>query len=88
LYRTVHDREKDSYQALTPKEIRVFLLTFDEAEVQQAFKLALKITLHTLTRKSELRLAEWKDVNFETGVWTTAAQNNKTNAEHVVSMSA
>ena len=58
------------------------------SDIQQSFKLALKITLLTLTRKSELRLAEWKDVNFETCEWYIPPANTKTGVEHVVFMSS
>ena len=47
----------------------------------------MHITLLTLTRKSELRLAEWKHVNFEASEWLIPAENTKTNAEHIVYLS-
>ena len=44
--------------------------------------------MHTLTRKSELRLAEWKDVDLEARLWTVPARNTKTNVEHIVYLSS
>ncbi len=81
-------RTKKRTRALTPKEIRTFLTTLEDADVQRSFKLALQLTLHTLTRKSELRLAEWKDVDLEGGLWTIPPQNTKTNVEHTVYLSS
>jgi len=74
-------------RALSPNEIRIFLRTIDESTMQQQSKLALRITLLTLTRKSELRLAQWKHVNLETGEWLIPAENTKTNSEHIVYLS-
>jgi integrase len=80
-------RTKKRTRALTPKEIRVFVRALDEADVQQEFKLWLNITLHTLTRKSEVRLAEWKDVNLEAGEWFIPGANTKTGVDHTVYLS-
>lgn len=74
-------------RALSPNEIRSFLRTLYASDIQRQFKLSLHITLLTLTRKSELRLAEWKHVNLETGEWLVPAENTKTNTEHVVYIS-
>jgi integrase len=81
-------RTKKRTRALSAKEIRVFVRTLEEADVQRAFKLWLQITLHTLTRKSELRLAEWPHVDFEAGTWIVPPQNTKTNVEHIVYLSS
>jgi len=81
-------RTRKRTRALSPNEIRVFLRTLEAADIQRSFKLALNITLLTLTRKSELRLAEWKDVNLEAGEWFIPPQNTKTNTEHVVHLSS
>jgi integrase len=74
-------------RALKPAEIRSFLRTLHASHIQRQFKLALHIGLATLTRKSELRLAEWKDVDLEAGQWYIPAENTKTNTEHLVFMS-
>ena len=41
-------------RALSPSEIRMFLRTVDQADINRQFKLALRIILLTLVRKSEL----------------------------------
>lgn len=81
-------RTKKRTRALSPNEIRIFLRTLYGADIQRQFKLALHITLLTLTRKSELRLAEWTDVHSDAGEWIIPAANTKTNVEHVVYLSA
>jgi integrase len=75
-------------RALSPSELRSFLRTIYASDIQRQFKLAVHVTLLTLTRKSELRLAEWEPyVNLEAGEWIIPAQNTKTNAEHIVYLS-
>ena len=74
-------------RALSPSEIRSVLRTLDASDIQRPFQLALRVTLLTLTRKSELRLTEWKDVNLETGEWFIPAANTETNVDHVVYIS-
>ena len=41
----------------------------------------------TLSRKSEMLLARWEHVNFETGEWLIPAENAKTAKPHIVYMS-
>ncbi len=80
-------KTKKRTRALKPNEIRVFLRTVYASSIQQQFKLALHIGLATLTRKSELRLAEWKDVNLDAGEWFIPAANTKNNTDHIVYLS-
>jgi len=74
-------------RVLTPKEIRLYLQTIYQSNIRRQFKLALHIILLTLSRKSELLLARWEDVNFETGEWLIPAENAKTAKPHIVYLS-
>jgi integrase len=74
-------------RALGASEIRTFLRTVYGADIQRQFKLALHLILLTMVRKSELLLARWEHVNFETAEWFIPAANTKTGAEHIVPMS-
>ena len=47
----------------------------------------MHIILLTLSRKSELLLARWEHVNFETGEWLIPAENAKTGKPHIVYLS-
>jgi integrase len=78
---------KKRTRKLSPTEIRIVLRTLDDSDIRESFKLALRITLLTLTRKSELRLAEWKDVNFEAGEWFVPGANTKTGVDHTIYLS-
>ena len=74
-------------RVLSPKEIRLYLRTVYQSNIRRQFKLALHIILLTLSRKSELLLARWKDVNLEAGEWIVPEENAKTAKPHIVYMS-
>jgi integrase len=75
-------------RVLSPKEIRLYLRTVYQSNIRRQFKLALHIILLTLSRKSELLLARWEQVNFEAGEWLIPAENAKTAKPHIVYLSA
>src|SRR3546814_19188045 len=54
-------------RALTPDEIRQFLRAMQASNIRRQFKIAFQLILMTLVRKSELMLAQWKDVHLEEG---------------------
>ncbi|MGO9775954.1 MAG: tyrosine-type recombinase/integrase [Terracidiphilus sp.] len=74
-------------RVLSPREIRLYLRTVYQSNIRRQFKLALHIILLTLSRKSELLLARWKDVNLDAGEWLIPAENAKTAKPHIVYLS-
>jgi integrase len=74
-------------RVLTAKEIRLYLGTIYKSNIRRQFKLALHILLLTLSRKSELLLARWGHVNFDTGEWLIPEENAKTGKQHIVYLS-
>jgi integrase len=48
------------------------------AEFRRHFKLAFHLILAILVRKSELMLAQWKDVHFDSAEWYVPVENSKT----------
>jgi integrase len=74
-------------RVLTPNEIRLYLRTIYQSNMRRQFKLALHIILLTLSRKSELLLARWKDVDLEKGEWLIPAENAKGGKPHLVYLS-
>ncbi len=74
-------------RVLTPSEIRLYLRTIYQSNMRRQFKLALHIILLTLSRKSELQLARWKDVNLDTGEWLIPSENAKGGRPHLVYLS-
>jgi integrase len=74
-------------RVLTPKEIRLYLRTVYQSNIRRQFKLALHIILLTLSRKSELLLARWEHVDFDSGEWLIPAENAKAGKPHIVYLS-
>lgn len=74
-------------RVLTSSEIRLYLRTIYQSNIRRQFKLALHIILLTLSRKSELLLARWEHVNFETGEWLVPTENAKSDKPHIVYIS-
>jgi integrase len=74
-------------RALSPDEIRIYLHTLYRSNIRRQFKLALHLILLTLVRKSEILLAEWKDVDFQSCEWQIPAENSKTGQPHIVYLS-
>jgi integrase len=75
-------------RALSPAEIRVYLHKLYRSNIRRQFKLALHLILLTLVRKSEMLLAQWKDVDLQSGEWQIPAENSKTGQPHIVYLSA
>ena len=80
-------RARSRTRALSTEEVRSYLHTLYRSNVRRQFKLALHLILLTLVRKSELLLAQWKDVHFDDGEWHIPAENSKTGRPHVVYLS-
>jgi integrase len=74
-------------RALSPSEIRTYLHTLYSSNIRRQFKLALHLILLTLVRKSEMLLAQWKDVDLDAGEWQIPAQNSKTGQPHIIYLS-
>lgn len=75
-------------RALTPDEIRQFLRAMQTSNIRRQFKIAFQLILMTLVRKSELMLAQWKDVHLDEGEWHIPVENSKTGKPHIVYLSA
>jgi integrase len=80
-------RARPRTRALSPEEIREYLTKLYRSNIRRQFKLSLHIILLTLVRKSELRLAFWKDVDLETAEWLIPASVSKTGKPHTVYLS-
>lgn len=74
-------------RALTTAEVQVFLRAVRASNIRRQFKLAFHLILATLVRKSELMLAQWKDVHLDSAEWHVPAENSKTGKPHIVYLS-
>ncbi|RMX05715.1 site-specific integrase [Corticibacter populi] len=75
-------------RALSPLEIRLMLQQLEEIATYPTIRLALRLILLTLVRKSELIQATWDEVNFERRTWTIPKERMKGRNPHVVYLSS
>ena len=68
-------------------KIGLMLNAIDAYDGYPVTRYALKLMAHIFLRSKELRLAKWKDVDLEKGIWTIPAANMKKRREHVVPLS-
>lgn len=67
-------------RALSPLEIRMM----ESVATYPSIRLALRMIMVTLVRKSELIQATWGEVDFESATWTIPKQRMKGRKPHVV----
>ncbi len=71
-------------RVLSPEEIQLMHRQLDLVPTYPAIRLALRLILLTLVRKSELIEATWNEVNFEAAVWTIPKARMKGRRAHNV----
>lgn len=74
-------------RALSPAEIKHFYKYLECINSAPSIKLACKMLLLTLVRKSELTDATWDEVDFEHALWTIPASRMKRRTPHNVYLS-
>ncbi|QEZ46798.1 tyrosine-type recombinase/integrase [Cupriavidus oxalaticus] len=75
-------------RALSPEEIQLMCRQLELVPTHPAIRLALRLILLTLVRKSELIEATWDEVDFETAVWTIPKSRMKGRRAHNVYLSS
>ncbi|HDC4563247.1 TPA: tyrosine-type recombinase/integrase [Enterobacter asburiae] len=75
-------------RTLTPEEIGTLFRALDKVSTLPTLKLAVKLVLLTLVRKSEFTLATWKEVDFRKGTWSIPAGRMKAGRDHVIYLSS
>ena len=74
-------------RALSPVEIRLAFHQLESIATYPTIRLALRMVLLTLVRKSELIEATWSEIDFENATWTIPKQRMKGRNPHVVYLS-
>lgn len=74
-------------RALSPLEIRLMVQQLESVATYPTIRMALRLILLTLVRKSELIHATWDEVDFERATWTIPKQRMKGRNPHVVYLS-
>lgn len=75
-------------RALAPAEIQLMCRQLDLVAADSAIRLALRLILLTLVRKSELIEATWDEVDFEAAIWTIPKARMKGRRAHSVYLSS
>jgi len=78
---------KPRERTLSPEEIGVFFRALNDFSAMGTLKMALKLVLLTLVRKSEFTLATWPEVDFRKSTWTIPADRMKAGREHIIYLS-
>jgi len=78
---------KPRERALSPAEIGIFFEELASVAAWPQVKLAVKLTLLTLSRKSEILKAQWTEIDWERAVWTVPAERMKARRPHNVYLS-
>ena len=63
------------------------LRTIDEYKGNQIVRLGLLLLAYTFVRPSEMRCAEWSEIDFNSMLWAIPAERMKMKREHVVPLS-
>jgi integrase len=71
-------------RALSGNEIAVLYEYLEHVATYPTIRLAVKLLLLTMLRKSELTDAEWDEINFTDAVWTISAKRMKRRNPHNV----
>ncbi|MTW13429.1 tyrosine-type recombinase/integrase [Pseudoduganella eburnea] len=74
-------------RALSSTEIPWLYEHLEKIQSAPTLRLAVKLLLLTMVRKSELTDATWDEINFTSGVWTIPAQRMKRRNPHNVYLS-
>ncbi|MEW5560644.1 tyrosine-type recombinase/integrase [Enterobacter asburiae] len=75
---------KPKERSLSPDEIRIFFRSLDTISAMGTLKLAIKLVLITMVRKSEFTHATWTEINFHKSTWTIPQARMKGGREHVI----
>ncbi|MBK9520603.1 MAG: tyrosine-type recombinase/integrase [Rhodocyclaceae bacterium] len=74
-------------RSLSPEEIGLMYHYMDRVGTSPQYRVAAKLLLLTMVRKSELANATWSEVNFTDAVWTIPKERMKRRLPHVVYLS-
>lgn len=77
------------YAAIEAKELPELLAALDNntARLYPRTIRAIKLSLLTFTRPTELREARWQEIDFEEALWTIPAERMKMKRDHIVPLS-
>ena len=81
-------REKSRDRVLSDKELRIFWNRVDELPSSPLLKAAMKLILVTAQRPGEVARAEWREFDFDAGIWSIPGVKTKNGFPHSVPISS
>lgn len=72
---------------LTSDQIPDFLNAIHNSQARETVKLAILLTMHTLTRTGETRFAQWSEFDLDNRVWNIPAERMKMGKAHSIPLS-
>ncbi|QBH20805.1 site-specific integrase [Alcaligenes faecalis] len=74
-------------RSLSPEEVGMMCRYLDRVVAGPQFKVATRLLLLTMVRKSELTKATWSEISFTNALWTIPGERMKRRNPHVVYLS-
>lgn len=74
-------------RSLSPEEIKLLYQYLERVPTSPVIRIAIKLLLLTMLRKSELIEATWDEINFTDGIWTIPSSRMKRRTPHNVYLS-
>ncbi|MEG7455305.1 integrase arm-type DNA-binding domain-containing protein, partial [Providencia stuartii] len=74
-------------RSLTPSEIGLMYRYLEKVGTTPSIRVAVKLLLLTMVRKSELTNATWSEINFSEAIWTIPKERMKRRNPHLVFLS-
>ena len=74
-------------RALSPAEIQIVYKMIDTVSFAPIYRLAVRLILLTLVRKSELTEATWNEIDFDLGIWRIPKERMKARKPHNIYLS-
>lgn len=75
---------KPRERCLQPEEIGILFRALDTVSTFPTLRLAVRLILITMVRKSEFTNATWKEIDFKKWTWTIPAERMKGSRSHVI----
>ncbi|MHB8742679.1 MAG: tyrosine-type recombinase/integrase [Sulfuricaulis sp.] len=79
--------KRENYAALSATDLPEYLRKLATYDGRLETRLALKLLALTFVRTSELRKAEWSEIDFDKNEWRIPAERMKSRAPHIVPLS-
>ncbi len=85
----IKTRKTEHYAAITPDELPELtqVLERNDARLYPRTRNAIRLSLLTFQRPTEIREARWSEIDLDRGLWTIPAERMKKGREHIVPLS-